>query len=54
MTDRKIITKLPLNWPSDNRTKRHDMGDLIVIRHPDRETHVSEDGKAWRVLETAA
>lgn len=45
--ERKKITKLPLNWPTDKRTKRTDYAGLILIVHPDRAPHTSEDGRTW-------
>lgn len=45
--ERKKITKLPLNWPTDKLTRRTDYNGLIVIAHPDRAPHTSEDGKTW-------
>lgn len=45
--ERKKITKLPLNWPTDKRTKRTDYNGLILIVHPDRAPHTSEDGRTW-------
>lgn len=43
----KPITKLPTGWPSDKLTKRTDWNGLIVIAHPQRAPHVSQDGRTW-------
>lgn len=43
----KTITKLPTNWPTDKLTRRKDWNGFIVIAHPDREPHISADGRTW-------
>ncbi len=49
--NRKPITRLPTNWPTDKQTKRTDFDGKIIIAHPDREPHTSEDGKTWEKID---
>ena len=47
----KKIYKMPYAWPTDGRTRRADFGDKIIIIHPDRKPHLSEDGVKWESVE---
>ncbi len=52
MTERKIIKKLPAQWPLKGNI-RVDHGDIIVLMHPDRKPMKSTDGVSWEEINLA-
>lgn len=47
---RKTITKLPTHWPLKG-IWRNDIGEYIVLGHPDRKPVISNDGKTWAEID---
>lgn len=44
---RKKITSLPSGYPTRGLI-RDDVGNYIILAHPDRPVMLSEDGKMWK------
>lgn len=47
---KKPIKRVPSGFPMKGMI-RADIGDYIVLAHPDRQPHISKDGLVWKEID---